>query len=87
MQIFVEILRRRAIPLVVEASDTIEFIRAKIQHKVGIPPHHQQLFYAGKILEGGCTLNHYNIQEGSTLYLVLLWGGKMMILLIFCYTL
>ena len=74
MRIFVTTPLGKTITLVVEDSDSIYNVKAKIQAKEGIPPEQQKLFDpTGKLLankegENILTLSHYNIKAESRLY-------------------
>jgi ubiquitin C len=71
MQIFVKTLTGGTVTIEVEATDPVKDVRVKIQNREGIPPDHQRLIFAGRQLEDGRTLGHYDVQKGSTIHLVL----------------
>ena len=50
--------------------ETVKDIKVKIQDKVKIPQDQQRLIFAGKEMENERTLSEYNVQQGSTLYLL-----------------
>ena len=70
MQIYVyRIATNGTITIDIEASDSIENLKSKIQDKEGIPPDQQYLYYNSKLLQDGTTLADNNIQDGNTIQL------------------
>ena len=68
MQMFVKILGRseeEMMKLDVEAGDSLDCVKAKIQWETLIPPHHQTLIFDGTLLEGSRPISEYNIQQLS----------------------
>ena len=76
MQIFVQTLTSKTITLDVDPVHTISQVKNQIHDKECIAPSQQRLIYGGKQLEDDRLLLDYNIQDLSTLNLVLrLLGG------------
>ena len=76
MQIFIKSISGKTTTYDVETTDIISFIKNKIQHKEGIALGQQRLVFAGKQLDESKTLAYYNIQNQSTIHLLLrLRGG------------
>ena len=81
MQIFILSLTGLNLTLDVEASDSIESVKAKIHDKENISLDQQRLVFDEKCLEDGRTLADYNINNEAIIHIVprLTFGGSMQI--------
>ncbi len=69
MHVYVQFPTGNITALEVEASDSLENVKQKIQDKLGIPADVQRLIFGSNSLEDGRTLVNYNITNGATLLL------------------
>lgn len=63
----VQMLTRQVIPLTAQPADSIEEVKAQVQHSEGIPLYKQHIFME---LKNKCTLSDYNVSQKSALYLL-----------------
>jgi ubiquitin C len=84
-QVFVKKLDGKIYTLEVKSEFTIDMLKAKIQEIVGMPAKKQRLVFDSTILDGK-TLADYNIQQGSTIYLIDLFVIPPVVFRVIVYT-
>ncbi|CAL5189934.1 unnamed protein product [Lathyrus oleraceus] len=75
IQIFVKTVKGKMMALKVESSDTIGSVKEILMGMEGVPVDHQRLIFGSKKLDDIWTIGDYDIQDNSTLHLVLLLRG------------
>lgn len=71
MQIFIKSLTGKTITFDVKSSTTIKELKNKIEEKENISTNIQRILFCGKTLEDNKTLSYYNIQNESTIHLII----------------
>ena len=85
VQIFIQVMNKKVITHeAIPSRHTVEHVKTKIHQKEGIPFDQLVLIFEGKLLEDKYKLSNYNIQERSTLHLVLQKGSKSNDIFIYC---
>eukprot|EP00972_Heterocapsa_arctica_P028393 4173825-Heterocapsa_arctica.AAC.1 len=54
----------------VKASDTIDYVKLLIRDKEGTPLNAFRLSFCGHVMEDGRTLAMYDVQDGSTVWML-----------------
>jgi hypothetical protein len=72
MQIFIKIVKGQSFAVEAEASDSILILKQKILALRSIPIKQQLLVSRSRWLENHLSIQHYNIQAGSTINLLVL---------------
>ena len=76
MQIYIDVPEQDMLTLEVEPSDDIAVVKDKIQDKTSILVAYQTLYFNLTLLEDDKTLAYYDIQDESTLTLVISGGEE-----------
>ena len=71
LRLFVKTLSGKTFAVAVELPGSADRVKAQVQAQEGIPPAHQRLIFAGKLLEDGRALADYALADSSTVRLVL----------------
>ena len=76
IHIYVKTLTGKTISLDINPWETVTDVKTKIHYREGIPIQQQRLIFEGKYLDNEYPVHFYNIQNESTLHLVLRFNQK-----------
>lgn len=62
-------LNGQTIPVVLDLTDTVSALKAKVQDETGMPPAKQKISYEGMFFKDSNTVAYYNLLSGTTVHL------------------
>ena len=71
LQLFIKTLTGETIDIQVAPNDSIKKIKEEIDKKKNILPRQQKLMFNGKELNDNGIINEYNIENNSTIHLII----------------
>ena len=75
LQLFIKTLTGETIVIQVSPNDSIKKIKEEIDKKKNILPRQQKLMFNGKELNDNGIINEYNIENNSTIHLIIRLTG------------
>jgi len=73
--IMIKTLSGKTIEITIEAHETIQKIKERVEEMQGIPPDQQRLIFNGRTMAETRTATSYSLTHGSVLHLVLALRG------------
>ena len=70
MQIYIRSMKYGRVAVEVNAKDTINEVKMKLEDKIGVPKRFQKLVFAGQELSNENTLEFYWIEDGNLIDLI-----------------
>jgi len=66
--VFIKIFAGKTMKLRIWRQDTIELVKRRLEVQEGYLVAYQRMIFAGKWLDDACTVESYNIQDGSIIH-------------------
>lgn len=77
LKVHVKTFAGKTVTVEVDPEESIESLKTKIQSQEGIPPNQQRILFGGKQLDSKKKISDYDIENESTMHMVLrLRGGR-----------
>ncbi|KAJ6802757.1 uncharacterized protein M6B38_191400 [Iris pallida] len=76
MQIVIKSQLNQIVHLNVHSGEYVYNLKKRIEEEIGIPPDQQRLIFGGRQMDDSRTVGDYNVQDGSTIHVILRLRGS-----------